>query len=35
MSHDTKTAHAHPSGATYLKVALILTIVTVVEVWAY
>ena len=36
MAHDTKhAAHAHPSGATYLKVAAILTIITVVEVWAY
>ncbi len=35
MAHDTKHAHAHPSGATYLKVAAILTIITVVEVWAY
>lgn len=36
MSHDAKhAAHAHPSGATYLKVAAILTIITVVEVWAY
>jgi cytochrome c oxidase subunit 4 len=35
MSHDTKTEHAHPTGATYLKVATILTLITVVEVWAY
>ncbi len=37
MAHDAKhaAAHAHPSGATYLKVAAILTIITVVEVWAY
>lgn len=36
MAHDSKhAAHAHPSGATYLKVAAILTIITVVEVWAY
>jgi len=36
MSHDSKhAAHAHPSGATYLKVAAILTIITVIEVWAY
>lgn len=35
MAHDAKHAHAHPSGATYLKVATILTIITVVEVWAY
>ena len=33
---DTKHAeHAHPSGATYLKVAVILTLITIVEVWAY
>ena len=42
MSHDTKTAahghgekHAHPTGATYIKVMVILTLITVVEVWAY
>ena len=37
MAHDPNkpTAHAHPSGATYLKVALILTVITVAEVWAY
>lgn len=36
MAHDQKhAAHAHPSGATYLKVAVILTLITVVEVWAY
>ena len=43
MSHDTKheahghaaAAHAHPTGATYLKVAVILALITVVEVWAY
>ncbi len=42
MSHDHaahdkghKTAHAHPSGATYLKVAVILTLITAVEVWLY
>jgi len=36
MSHDHKPAeHAHPSGATYLKVAAILTLITVIEVWAY
>jgi cytochrome c oxidase subunit 4 len=40
MSHDSHAAtkpgeHAHPSGATYLKVAAILTLITVVEVWAY
>lgn len=36
MSHDTKhAAHSHPSGATYLKVAVILTLITVFEVWAY
>jgi cytochrome c oxidase subunit 4 len=27
--------HAHPTGATYLKVALFLTIITAVEVWVY
>ena len=36
MAHDAKhEAHAHPNGATYLKVAASLTIITVVEVWAY
>ena len=39
MSHDPHTVkpgeHAHPGGWTYLKVAAILTIITVVEVWAY
>jgi cytochrome c oxidase subunit IV len=36
MAHDPKHAeHAHPDGATYLKVAAILTIITVIEVWAY
>ena len=39
MSHDSRSVkpgeHAHPSGATYLKVAAILTMITVVEVWAY
>ncbi|MEY3701369.1 MAG: cytochrome C oxidase subunit IV family protein [Gemmatimonadaceae bacterium] len=36
MAHDPKSpAHAHPTGATYLKVAVILTVITIVEVWAY
>jgi cytochrome c oxidase subunit 4 len=39
MSHETKqdahVAHAHPSGATYLKVGVILTLITAIEVWAY
>jgi cytochrome c oxidase subunit 4 len=40
MSHDSSTAHAegehaHPTWSTYWKVALILTLITVVEVWAY
>jgi cytochrome c oxidase subunit 4 len=44
MAHETKPAahgdshggaHAHPTGATYIKVAVILTLITVVEVWAY
>ena len=36
MSHDSHHAeHAHPTGATYLKVAAILTLITVIEVWAY
>lgn len=38
MSHDAQhapNAHAHPSGATYVKVGAILTLITIVEVWAY
>lgn len=36
MSSNSKdTAHTHVSGATYIKVALILTIVTIAEVWGY
>jgi len=41
MSHDPSTsaphaaAHAHPTGATYVKVGAILTFITAVEVWAY
>ena len=35
MSDTKHAAHAHPTGATYLKVAAILTIITIVEVWAY
>ncbi len=36
MAHDSKhAAHAHPTGATYLKIFLILTVITVIEVWAY
>jgi len=37
MAHDNKhaAAHAHPSGNTYLKVFVILTVITVIEVWAY
>lgn len=41
MAHDTQhapshaAAHAHPSGNTYLKVFVILTLITVIEVWAY
>jgi cytochrome c oxidase subunit 4 len=40
MSHDSTTAHAegehaHPTWSTYWKVATILTLITVVEVWAY
>ncbi len=40
MSHDSSTAHVegehdHPTWSTYWKVALILTIITAVEVWAY
>ena len=36
MAHDTKhAAHAHPNGNTYLKVFVILTVITILEVWAY
>jgi cytochrome c oxidase subunit 4 len=40
MAHDAKhggehAAHAHPTGATYLKIFVILTLITVIEVWAY
>lgn len=36
MAHDSQhAAHAHPSGNTYLKIFVILTLITVVEVWAY
>ena len=44
MSHDPNHAahgtvhageHAHPDGWTYVKVGAILTIITVLEVWAY
>ena len=36
MTDDTKhAAHAHPNGATYVKVGVILTLITVFEVWAY
>jgi cytochrome c oxidase subunit 4 len=33
-AHDTG-AHAHPTWATYKWIALILTLITIVEVWAY
>jgi cytochrome c oxidase subunit IV len=33
--HGAGTEHAHPTWSTYWKVALILTVITVVEVWAY
>jgi cytochrome c oxidase subunit 4 len=39
MSHDAKAAghaeHHHPTGNQYLKIAILLTAITVVEVWAY
>ena len=33
--HGAGTDHEHPTWSTYWKVALILTVITVVEVWAY
>lgn len=39
MAHDAKHAehaeHHHPTGNQYLKIAILLTAITVVEVWAY
>jgi cytochrome c oxidase subunit 4 len=44
MAHDANhgaahahahAAHAHPTGATYLKIFVILTLITIIEVWAY
>lgn len=40
MAHDHQhgahaAAHVHPTGALYLKIFAILTIITAVEVWAY
>lgn len=36
MSHDAKHAeHHHPTGNQYLKIAVILTVITIIEVWAY
>jgi cytochrome c oxidase subunit 4 len=36
MSHDANHAeHSHPTGNQYLKIAIILTLITAVEVWAY
>jgi len=36
MAHESNhAAHAHPTGNTYVKVAVILTVITIVEVWAY
>jgi cytochrome c oxidase subunit 4 len=34
-AHAHPTEHAHPTWSTYWKVATILTLITVVEVWAY
>lgn len=33
--HGAGTEHAHPTWSTYWKVALILTVITAVEVWVY
>ncbi|MBL8958949.1 MAG: cytochrome C oxidase subunit IV family protein [Gemmatimonadetes bacterium] len=35
MAHDSQAEHYHPSWKEYKWVALILTIITIVEVWAY
>jgi len=36
MAQDAKhAAHDHPTGNTYLKIFVILTVITVIEVWAY
>lgn len=35
MAHDSHAEHYHPSWKEYKWVALILTIITIVEVWAY
>jgi cytochrome c oxidase subunit 4 len=37
MSHDTKHAAEshHPTGNQYLKIAILLTVITAIEVWAY
>ncbi len=35
MSHDKQAAHTHPTGWTYIKVGVILTLITAIEVWAY
>ncbi len=35
MSHDAKHVTHHPTGNQYAVVALILTVITVIEVWAY
>lgn len=39
MSHDAKHAahaeHHHPTGNQYVRIAIILTAITVLEVWAY
>jgi cytochrome c oxidase subunit 4 len=39
MSHDATHAdhaeHHHPTGTQYLKIAILLTAITVIEVWAY
>jgi cytochrome c oxidase subunit 4 len=33
--HGAGTEHDHPTWSTYWKVALVLTVITIVEVWAY
>jgi len=33
--NDPTDVHAHPTAGTYVKVGIVLTVITIVEVWAY